>query len=1026
MRPSNVSSCVVASSFVLSLLAASVQAAGRADNNAINGVDLLSGFNTLWIPGATWNTGTPTALGAPILQRNVQYVVDLSHTRTREQEIAAYYDDRRNQSYSAIDGLGSLADGYRAGSGAFTTITTFDDSNQTVKYDDKGNGAGETSSALGKVVQLVGAVRNDASTTPAKNAYQYPRPWRQTQEEIIQPSLRPARSSTPETDGGFPSGHTNAAYLSSIALSYAIPQRFEELMLRASEVGNNRIVAGMHSPFDVIGGRITATYFAIDNLTNNAQLRNEAFQQAQAYFTEQCGGDINNCMDPIDPATDRFSQHAQDKALYTSRMTYGFAPVGPTDLAPVVPVNAEVLLETRFPYLDASQRRDVLASTEISSGYVVIDESNGYGRLNLLAAGDGYGAFTSDVTVNMDASLGGFNAKDAWRNNISGSGGLIKNGTGELTLSGENTYTGGTTINGGTLRGYARAFGSGAITNNATLVLDQSVDDTMGNTLAGNGSLIKSGAGSLDLTGNSSFSGTTAVNEGRLAVNGSLANSAVTVNQGATLGGNGTVGTLVVAQGGIVAPGNSVGQLNVNGNVTLANGAVYQVETNEAGQTDRIVATGSATIENSTLSLVQSGNWQPLTRYSILTANGGVTGTFANVTSNYAFLTPTLSYSANGVELALERNSTTFASLGTTRNERAVAAGLDSVVAGSALWDQVAQLDTATAQQTFRALSNELHASTQTALVEDSRLVRNAMTDRLHNAQVSAADTAPGMQNLMGDNARGVVWTQALGAWGKTDSTHNVSGLDTHTTGILLGADAPLNDTWRLGALAGYSHSDFDLRHTSGSSKSDNYHLGLYAGAQWDALSLKLGAAHTWHDIDAKRTLSVLGSADRLSPNYDAGTTQVFGELGYLIRQNQVTLEPFAGLAHVRVHTDSFHERSGALALDNKSQDTDVTFSTLGLRASTTASVGSVQLKPSATLGWRHAFGDVTPEHKAAFEGGNTFTLEGAPIARNAAVIEGAVGMALNETVSVGISYGGQLSSDTTDQNVKANLTLRF
>ncbi len=90
MRPSNVSSCVVASSFVLSLLAASVQAAGRADNNAINGVDLLSGFNTLWTPGATWNTGTPTALGAPILQRNVQYVVDLpilGHVSRKSQPI---------------------------------------------------------------------------------------------------------------------------------------------------------------------------------------------------------------------------------------------------------------------------------------------------------------------------------------------------------------------------------------------------------------------------------------------------------------------------------------------------------------------------------------------------------------------------------------------------------------------------------------------------------------------------------------------------------------------------------------------------------------------------------------------------------------------------------------------------------------------------------------------------------------------------------------------------------------------------
>jgi outer membrane autotransporter protein len=81
---------------------------------------------------------------------------------------------------------------------------------------------------------------------------------------------------------------------------------------------------------------------------------------------------------------------------------------------------------------------------------------------------------------------------------------------------------------------------------------------------------------------------------------------------------------------------------------------------------------------------------------------------------------------------------------------------------------------------------------------------------------------------------------------------------------------------------------------------------------------------------------------------------------------------------------------------------------------------------PSATLGWRHAFGDVTPRHEAAFTGGETFSLSSAPIARNAAVIEGALDMALNETLSVGISYGGQVSSDTTNQNVKANITLRL
>ncbi|WP_406642633.1 autotransporter domain-containing protein [Pseudomonas californiensis] len=1020
------------SSLILSVLAVSVQAAGRSGDDRINGVDLLSGFGTLWTTGATWDTGTPTALGQSLLKRNLQLVLDRANSRTLARETAAYFDDRRDQSYSAISGLGSLSNAYKAGSGAFTTITQFDDSNKTIKYDDKGNGAGSSSSALGKVVDLVGAVRNDASTTPAKSHYQYPRPWRQTLdgqslEFVVQPSLRPAKSTTPASDAGFPSGHTNAAYLSSIALAYAIPERYSELMLRASDIGDNRIEAGMHSPFDVMGGRITATYFAIDNLSNpaNAQLRADARAQALTYFTAQCGGDINNCMASIDPATDRNSQHAQDKALYTSRMTYGFDPVGPTNLAPVVPVNAEVLLETRFPYLDAIQRRDILATTEISSGYAVIDQSGGYGRLNLYAAGDGYAAFNSTVTVNMDASQGGYNAVDAWRNDISGSGGLIKNGSGNLMLTGNNSYAGGTVINGGTLTGHAKAFGSGAITDNATLVVDQSTDNTLANAISGNGSLIKRGAGSLNLTGDNSLSGPTTVQAGRLAVNGRLANSVVNVQQGATLGGNGTVGGINVAQGGVVAPGNSVGQLNVNGNVNLAQGATYQVESDATGNADRIVASGRATVNNSTLSLVQTGNWTAASRYSILSAAGGVSGAFGTVQSNFAFLAPTLNYTATDVGLTLDRNAQAFAGLATSDNARAVAQGLDSAGAGNALWRQVVQADASTAQATFKALSNELHASTQSALIEDSRLVRNAMADRMQQSQ-SAQASGSATQTLAGDASRGVVWTQALGATGKTDSTGDVSGLKSHTSGLLIGADVPLDDTWRVGALAGFSNSSFDLRQASGSTDSDNYHLGVYGGAKWGALGLRLGAVRTWHELTAKRTLDLPGSSERLKHDYQAATNQVFGELGYAIELGNAQLEPFANLAHVRLDTEGFDESSNAISLENKSQDNHVTFSTLGVRAATHLSVGSVDVKPNATLGWRRAYGDVTPESRAAFRGGDTFELSGAPIARNAAVVGAGVDLGLSETLSVGVSYNGQMGSDTSDQALNARVTLVF
>ncbi|WP_394844729.1 phosphatase PAP2 family protein [Pendulispora brunnea] len=479
-----------------------VAANATEDTNATLG--LLANFDALWMRGATWDGGHPTETGRATLEANIHYVVNATQGRTSNQADDAYFDDRRNQSYSIIDGLGPLASRYYSGAGATTTITAIPADATTVRYDDLGTGAGDAASALGKVVGLVNLLRgNYSSTTPTKNYFLYPRPFRQSADVVVVPTLVPAESSTPATDSGFTSGHTNAAYLAAFAMAYAIPERFQELLTRASELGHHRIVAGMHSPLDVIGGRMAATAIAASVLadSDNAAAKRAAYEQVHAYFEEgQPATSLYEQAHAGPPSMDRFASERDNRAAYRERMTYGFAPpnaAAMTPSVPSVPKAAEVLLETRFPYLDAEQRRVVLRTTALESGLPVLDDPEGWGRLDVVAAADGYGQFAGNVVVTMDSSRGGFHAVDRWNHDISGPGKLTKRGTGTLILTGQNGYAGGTQLEGGTLEGDSNtAFGAGAVYVGGGTLIDHAPGTL---TMAGDYTQLAAGTLTVDL-----------------------------------------------------------------------------------------------------------------------------------------------------------------------------------------------------------------------------------------------------------------------------------------------------------------------------------------------------------------------------------------------------------------------------------------------------------------------------------------------------------------------------------------------
>lgn len=669
---------------------------------------------------------------------------------------------------------------------------------------------------------------------------------------------------------------------------------------------------------------------------------------------------------------------------------------------------------------------------------------------------------TQGFDVSTSASMG---------DNDTPTGTFIKTGTGTLTVSGfagNNTYATATDVAQGTLKAdatnvfsansaytvetgatlslnnFSQVIGSLAgagtvATGSATLTTGGTDKSTVfsGN-LTGTGGLAKAGSGVFELFGNSStFSGATEVKAGTLLVTGNLGGSVVTVDSGAIVGGDGTVGGLVAK--GTVEPGkNAIGTLTVSGNASFAAGSTYAVELNSTGASDLIAASGTATITPNaglTVAKLDAGAYVPGARYTVLSAAGGVTGQFTldsdPVISN--FLSLTLDEDTKNVYVDVTK-SKSFASAGETPNQIATGQGLDSA-AGSALITAILGLPSdAAAQAAFDQLSGEIHASAKGMLVQDSHFLQDAVTARLRAAFGDSGKTASlpvmaygedGIQPVAADTDRFAFWTQGFGSWGGTDSDGNAAAFDRNIGGLLAGADGAVGN-WRIGVVGGYSRTSFnaDDRHSSGDS--DNYHLGLYGGTNWGAIAFRTGAAYTWNRISTSRSVAFQGFSDSLSADYDAGTAQAFGELAYKTDAGPFAFEPFANLAYVNLHTDGFTETGGAAALTSGSSTTDATFTTLGVRASTDVTIGGVAATARGMFGWRHAYGDVTPLSTVAFAGGDNFTIAGVPIARDAMLVEAGFDVQLAHNATLGLSYAGQFGPDAFDNGFKANLGIKF
>ncbi|EBW0602544.1 fibronectin-binding autotransporter adhesin ShdA [Salmonella enterica subsp. enterica serovar Zongo] len=220
-------------------------------------------------------------------------------------------------------------------------------------------------------------------------------------------------------------------------------------------------------------------------------------------------------------------------------------------------------------------------------------------------------------------------------NTLSGSGSLVKTGTGELTLSGDNTYSGGTTITSGTLMAdHADSLGTGAVANSGVL---QVGEGELENTLSGSGSLVKTGTGELTLSGDNSYSGTTTITDGTL----------IAANVNALGGGNiDNSGTLMLDANGAFELANvtthtgattalAAGSTLDAGQLTQENGSTLSIDLGAA--TDDAVITADSVTLGGTLNVTGIGSvtdsWTPEAyTYTLIDSDSAITSDFDDLT----------------------------------------------------------------------------------------------------------------------------------------------------------------------------------------------------------------------------------------------------------------------------------------------------------------------------------------------------------------------------------------------------------
>jgi uncharacterized protein with beta-barrel porin domain len=680
------------------------------------------------------------------------------------------------------------------------------------------------------------------------------------------------------------------------------------------------------------------------------------------------------------------------------------------------------------------------AASAVSGGNVTLTNS---GSITGATAGSGISMSTGSVINRAGAIISGDLGISAFGNTTIFNAGTITGtaGTAINFFSGGNTLTlGPGSIINGTARGFGtdtfQLGGTGAGTFNAALFATQYSGYTTFN---------KIGTSTWTLTGTNATAMPWTISGGRLNVDGTIANSTMTVNAGGTLGGSGTVGSTAIT-GGTLAPGSTAGSvfgpLAVLGNLSFTAASTYMIQVSpaNAGRTNVL---GTATLGGATVNAVFLPGSLVNRQYTIVNAANAVSGTFnPAVTSNMANIQSTLSYDAHDAFLNIKLVFVPPPSGSLNANQQNVANALTNFfnVTGG-----IPAMFAALGPAGLTQVSGEVATGSQQTTFDAMNLFMGVMTDPLASGRgdggTAGASAPRGYASTQNTGAahdayamftkappapafepRWSVWAAGFGGSQTTDGNATV-GSNTATSsvyGTVVGADYRISPFTVAGFAMAGGGTNFSVAN-SGSGHSDLFQAGAFIRHTVGAAYISAALAYGWQDVTTNRTVTVAG-ADQLRAQFNANAFSGRLEGGYRFVApwvGGVGITPYAAAQFTTFDLPAYAEQAiigtnnFALAYGAKSV-TDPR-SELGFRTDKSFAMPDGILTLRSRFAWAH---DYDPDRSigATFQTlpGASFVVNGAAQASDSVLTTASIERRWINNWSIAATFEGEFSNVTS------------